>query len=118
MMNLDVKLYTPYIPAPSSSPTTSTSPIPSGQTSNIKQAEMKMLRLYSPEDLKNCPLDKWGILDPGLIRRDTITGEKREDGMLPSIILSGQYNSLIDRTRHGFREWRGAGPDSHTRSSI
>jgi 5-formyltetrahydrofolate cyclo-ligase len=40
---------------------------------------MDMLRLYSLADMHACPLDKWGILDPGLDRRD-VEG-KREDGM-------------------------------------
>jgi 5-formyltetrahydrofolate cyclo-ligase len=41
---------------------------------------MHMLRLYSPADLAGCPLDKWGILDPGTRRHDA-EGE-REDGEL------------------------------------
>lgn len=42
---------------------------------------MHMLRLYSTEDLEACPLDKWGILDPGETRRDPgREGEKRQDG--------------------------------------
>lgn len=42
---------------------------------------MHMLRLYSPADLEACPLDKWGILDPGTERRDA-EGKRqaREDG--------------------------------------
>ena len=39
---------------------------------------MDMLRLYTLQDMKACPLDKWGILDPGTERRD-VEG-KREDG--------------------------------------
>ena len=39
---------------------------------------MDMLRLYSLQDMKACPLDKWGILDPGTGRRDA-EGE-RENG--------------------------------------
>lgn len=42
---------------------------------------MHMLRLYSPADLEACPLDKWGILDPGTRRYDK--DERREDGELP-----------------------------------
>jgi 5-formyltetrahydrofolate cyclo-ligase len=43
---------------------------------------MKMLRLYSEEDLAHCPLDKWGILDPGTHRRELgKESEPREDGM-------------------------------------
>ena len=42
---------------------------------------MKMLRLYSVEDLARCPLDKWGILDPGTHRRELgKEQESREDG--------------------------------------
>jgi hypothetical protein len=43
---------------------------------------MRMLRLYSPDDLARCPLDKWGILDPGEYRRDQTEGEqlRRENG--------------------------------------
>jgi 5-formyltetrahydrofolate cyclo-ligase len=43
---------------------------------------MQMLRVYSQEDLKNCPLDKWGLLDPGAKRREPgKEEEEREDGM-------------------------------------
>jgi len=42
---------------------------------------MEMLKLYSLEDLKGCPLDKWGILDPGTSRYD-VSGETRENGKL------------------------------------
>lgn len=47
---------------------------------------MHMLRLYNTADLEACPLDKWGILDPGETRRDPgHEGEKRQDGeSLPS----------------------------------
>lgn len=42
---------------------------------------MHMLRLYNTADLEACPLDKWGILDPGETRRDPgCEGEKRQDG--------------------------------------
>jgi len=59
-------LYTPYLPPP---------------TSTSSKAEMKMLRLYSEEDLARCPLDKWGILDPGTHRRELGKEEDtREDG--------------------------------------
>jgi 5-formyltetrahydrofolate cyclo-ligase len=60
-------LYTPYLP-------------PAAGSSKGK-AEMKMLRLYSEEDLSRCPLDKWGILDPGTHRRELgKEQEPREDG--------------------------------------
>lgn len=40
-----------------------------------------MLRLYSEDDLARCPLDKWGILDPGTHRREQgLESEAREDG--------------------------------------
>jgi len=59
-------LYTPYLPPP---------------TSTSSKAKMKMLRLYSEEDLARCPLDKWGILDPGTHRRELGKEEEpREDG--------------------------------------
>lgn len=46
---------------------------------------MKMLRLYSTGDLSRCPLDKWGILDPGVYRRDEEgKGMERDDGEFPS----------------------------------
>lgn len=38
-----------------------------------------MLRLYSTQDLENCPLDRWGIVDPGVERRD-MDKSLREDG--------------------------------------
>jgi len=44
-----------------------------------------MLRLYSTQDRNSCPLDKWGILDPGLNRRDTECEMRREDGELTRI---------------------------------
>lgn len=42
---------------------------------------MDMLRLYNEADLAACPVDKWGILDPGTHRRD-VPDEAREDGEL------------------------------------
>ncbi|WOO84554.1 5-formyltetrahydrofolate cyclo-ligase [Vanrija pseudolonga] len=60
-------LYTPYLP-PAASQADQDTPL------------MEMLRLYSPADLAACPLDKWGILDPGTVRRDAgHDGERRED---------------------------------------
>lgn len=49
-----------------------------------------MLCLYSEEDLARCPLDKWGILDPGTHRRELgKEQESREDGThLPLTIVS------------------------------
>lgn len=65
-------LYTPYLP-PAASQADQDTPL------------MEMLRLYSPADLAGCPLDEWGILDPGTGRRDAgHEGERREDGALAS----------------------------------
>ena len=69
----DKKLYIPYLPPAASSATEHT-------------PAMDMLRLYTSEDMKACPLDKWGILDPGTERRD-VAG-KREDGQSVLILLS------------------------------
>lgn len=63
-MSASTALYTPYIPPPASPDVT---------------PDMRMLRLYSQEDLGGCPLDKWGILDPGTTRRDG-GREERQDG--------------------------------------
>jgi 5-formyltetrahydrofolate cyclo-ligase len=53
---------------------------------------MKMLRLYSEEDLARCPFDKWGILDPGTHRRESgKEQEPREDGT---------YTQLVDPHAH------------------
>ncbi|WVW81164.1 5-formyltetrahydrofolate cyclo-ligase [Kwoniella bestiolae CBS 10118] len=65
-------LYTPFIPPPPSRS-------PEAQPSSSSQ-DMKMLRLYSSSDLDKCPLDKWGILDPGETRND-MEREMREDAM-------------------------------------
>ncbi|WWC67405.1 5-formyltetrahydrofolate cyclo-ligase [Kwoniella pini CBS 10737] len=65
-------LYTPFIPS-----TTSHSPEAQG---SVPSQDMRMLRLYSPADLEKCPLDKWGILDPGEMRNDR-EGEERENVM-------------------------------------
>ncbi|KAI9633331.1 uncharacterized protein MKK02DRAFT_39311 [Dioszegia hungarica] len=76
LLKRGAKLYTPYLPPPPSAP----APSPSSSDPPISAtSEMRMLSLYSPADLEACPLDKWGILDPGETRRDT--GEKREDAM-------------------------------------
>ena len=65
-------LYTPYLPP---------------AVASSSKAEMKMLRLYSEEDLAGCPLDKWGILDPGTHRREVgKEHEAREDGAV--LVLS------------------------------
>lgn len=58
-------IYTPYLP-------------PSALTGEDNL--MHMLRLYSSADLDACPLDRWGILDPGPQRHDI--NEPREDGEL------------------------------------
>ncbi|ORY26957.1 hypothetical protein BCR39DRAFT_560236 [Naematelia encephala] len=70
ILSREKKLYTPYIPS-------------------TPEQDMKMLRLYSPDDLDNCPLDKWGILDPGETRRDR-DGARREnvlDKAVPALDL-------------------------------
>lgn len=61
-------LYTPYLPPSASQP---------GEPTPL----MDMLRLYNTQDLESCPLDKWGILDPGTHRRD-VENQPREDGEL------------------------------------
>jgi 5-formyltetrahydrofolate cyclo-ligase len=72
------RLYTPYLPPLSASTDT-----PSHDEMTLPKAEMKMLRLYSEEDLARCPLDKWGILDPGTHRREEgLEDQSREDGEL------------------------------------
>ena len=55
---------------------------------------MEMLRLYSLEDLKLCPLDKWGIVDPGLARKD-VKGN-RENGT--SCLHDACLTIVFDRT--------------------
>ncbi|KAK8844825.1 5-formyltetrahydrofolate cyclo-ligase [Kwoniella newhampshirensis] len=82
-------LYTPYIPSlspipkPASSTETHSPSALSEATSEPKEeAEMRMFRLYSPDDLERCPLDKWGILDPGEYRRDVAVDDSpRENAM-------------------------------------
>ncbi|KAL1407210.1 hypothetical protein Q8F55_006626 [Vanrija albida] len=60
-------LFTPYLP-------------PAAAQAEVETPRMDMLRLYSPADLAACPLDRWGILDPGTARRDAgHEGERRED---------------------------------------
>ncbi|WWC90290.1 5-formyltetrahydrofolate cyclo-ligase [Kwoniella dendrophila CBS 6074] len=89
-------LYTPFIPPPPSR-----SPEAQPQTS---EQDMKMLRLYSPADLEKCPLDKWGILDPGETRND-VEGDIREDAinrsaspldviLIPGVAFDEQCNRL------------------------
>lgn len=81
------KLYTPYLPPASSSTrkvNTITTPTPEvdGHEPGSENPLMEMLRLYSKEDLDQCPTDKWGILDPGLERYDDSKGStgSRENG--------------------------------------
>ncbi|OCF34553.1 5-formyltetrahydrofolate cyclo-ligase [Kwoniella heveanensis BCC8398] len=81
-------LYTPYIPPHQSKPNfrssldapKGSSKLPSVSEVQATEPEMKMLKLYNPADLAACPLDKWGILDPGLERRD-VEGTLRDDSM-------------------------------------
>lgn len=62
---------------------------------------MHMLRLYSPADLEACPLDRWGILDPGTERRDPEgKGQAREDGRCS---LEGRADSSYERVGAGAR---------------
>jgi 5-formyltetrahydrofolate cyclo-ligase len=76
MLMVGKTLYTPYLPPPAPG-------------SSSTKAEMKMLRLYSEEDLSRCPLDKWGILDPGTLRREVgKEQEAREDGMSSPWLIS------------------------------
>lgn len=81
------KLYTPYLPPAATA--SSDKAIKSDQAKTPKTLDedhepgsenplMEMLRLYTNEDLEQCPLDKWGILDPGLRRFDV--DEQRENG--------------------------------------
>lgn len=73
-------LYTPYLPPAASVTSSYDSTSPSVMADY--PPEMRMLRIYSPRDLQSCPLDKWGILDPGGWRRDVEEEVKREDGAL------------------------------------
>jgi len=50
------------------------------RTAVEEQPGMRMLRLYSLRDLAKCPLDKWGIPDPGEARREVEGEVMREDG--------------------------------------
>lgn len=69
-------LYTPYIPAPPARTNNPSAPSPSSPS---PEHDMRMLRLYTTQDLKNCPLDRWGIIDPGVERKD-VEKSLREDG--------------------------------------
>ncbi|RSH84051.1 5,10-methenyltetrahydrofolate synthetase [Saitozyma podzolica] len=96
-------LFIPYLPPPSSSSSTSSSThSPSAVAPQIATParpvphEMRMLRLYSPEDMQRCPLDNWGILDPGEYRRDVPEEqhERREDVSLTEAALDGTAPDL------------------------
>ena len=97
--SLGIHLYTPFIPSNRSAQpqkqqkdnniasanvaTSSLSISESVALPNTEEEGMRMLRLYTSEDMDLCPLDKWGILDPGEYRRDAVDqpdGLKREDG--------------------------------------
>lgn len=65
----DKALFVPYIPHEAH---------PGGDGPSETPA-MRMLRMYSKEDLEQCPLDKWGIVDPGLRRLDGEGRPPRED---------------------------------------
>ncbi|OWZ56739.1 5-formyltetrahydrofolate cyclo-ligase [Cryptococcus neoformans var. grubii Br795] len=79
LLKRGTSLYTPYIPAPPSRTHNPSTPSLSGPSS---EQDMRMLRLYSTQDLENCPLDRWGIVDPGVERRD-MDKSLREDAMNP-----------------------------------
>ena len=93
---LGVKLYIPYLPSIPSPGLPSYSP-PSDIAASSGQpiVDMRMLRLYSLTDLHNCPLDNWGILDPGLRRRDIEEAQKREDGMCWQGLLGYWIDVLV-----------------------
>jgi 5-formyltetrahydrofolate cyclo-ligase len=80
--DLGTKLYTPYIP-PQQGLTRPSANDPGASRATAPMKEnpaMRLLRVYSFEDLERCPLDKWGIIDPGLLRRDIPGDMEREDG--------------------------------------
>lgn len=64
-----------------------------------EEQEMKMLRLYSTRDMELCPLDKWGILDPGEYRRDIADDQRerirREDGKSSQAKESSRVNRTL-----------------------
>ncbi|KAK1921129.1 5-formyltetrahydrofolate cyclo-ligase [Papiliotrema laurentii] len=106
------KLYTPYLPPAATA--SSDKSIKSDQAKTPKTLDedhepgsenplMEMLRLYTNEDLEQCPLDKWGILDPGLRRFDV--DEQRENVfdagaddldliLLPGVAFDDECNRL------------------------
>lgn len=77
LLKRGTSLYTPYIPAPSARTHNPSAPSPSSPS---PEQDMRMLRLYSTQDLENCPLDRWGIIDPGVERKD-VEKSLREDAM-------------------------------------
>ncbi|WWD22622.1 5-formyltetrahydrofolate cyclo-ligase [Kwoniella shandongensis] len=83
LLKRGTSLYTPYLPfpAPTSSTESHNPTAPAAATPKV-EVDMKMLRLYSQADLEKCPLDKWGIVDPGEYRRDVaVDDSKREDAL-------------------------------------
>ncbi|WVF66768.1 5-formyltetrahydrofolate cyclo-ligase [Kwoniella sp. CBS 6097] len=111
LLQRGTSLYTPYIPpqqsqskAESSLDTPKgSSDLPSVSQVQAQEPDMKMLKLYNPADLEKCPLDKWGILDPGLERRD-LEGAAREDSvevdepldliLIPGVAFDEECNRL------------------------
>ncbi|RXK38377.1 5-formyltetrahydrofolate cyclo-ligase [Tremella mesenterica] len=76
-------LFVPYLPPTPADPIDqSTFHAPSASVENtIDAADMHFLRLYSKEDQAACPLDKWGILDPGVHRGDDPSQPRRQDAL-------------------------------------
>ncbi|ORX35179.1 hypothetical protein BD324DRAFT_122576 [Kockovaella imperatae] len=106
------KLYTPYLPNVAKAigkPTPGSSAVNSEEDHPAPiLASMQMLRLYSEEDLSLCPLDKWGIPDPGELRRDCQMKTAREDSMdaaaspIDLILVPGvAFDSLANRLGRG-----------------
>ncbi|WVQ94381.1 5-formyltetrahydrofolate cyclo-ligase [Kwoniella sp. CBS 9459] len=111
LLQRGTSLYTPYIspqqpkaaPLPSLDTPKGSSDLPSVSDVRAREPNMKMLKLYNPADLEKCPLDKWGILDPGLERRDK-EGVARQDSMevdepldlilIPGVAFDEQCNRL------------------------
>jgi 5-formyltetrahydrofolate cyclo-ligase len=92
LRTLGRRLYTPYLPPPSA-PAAG----PSHDQTGPPKAEMRMLRLYSEDDLARCPLDKWGILDPGTHRREEgLENESRENGKLHfAFVLEPEAKKIV-----------------------
>lgn len=77
LLKRGTSLYTPYIPATPAQTRNPSGPPPSSPS---PEQDMRMLRLYTTQDLESCPLDRWGIIDPGVERKD-VENSLREDAM-------------------------------------